>query len=124
IHEKSGIKHYFTWLKSTFDPMWSSPEDDEIAYERALRHLSEIKNGEQLTIWTCENATEQIGLRICCYLLKDKEVTLSFINTYKAMHDIKKHEDIRRTGECNAEQLTHFYENSLYPLSREMRERL
>lgn len=128
IHKKSGSKHYFTWMKSTFDTMWSCPEEDEIAYERALQQLVEIKPGDELTIWTCENAAEQIGLRICLYLLKDKEVTLNLVNTFKAMKDFTKHGDvdiaIRHTGECNAKQLAHFYEHSLCPISAKMKESL
>lgn len=128
IHKQSGIHHYFTWLKSSFNTMWSSPEEDEKAYECSLQQLAEIKNGDQLTIWTCENATEQIGLRICCYLLKDKEVTINFVNTFKAMKDFTKHGDveidIRHTGKCDAKQLAHFYEHSLSPISAKMRKGL
>ncbi|MFD1361560.1 DUF1835 domain-containing protein [Lentibacillus salinarum] len=128
IHKKGGIKDHFTWLKSSFHPMWSNPEDDQTAYQQALQQLLEIKNDEEVTIWTCENATEQIGLRISCYLLKDKKVKLNFVNTFKAMHDFTRHKEvriaIRHTGECNAKQLAHFYEYSLYPISEEMRRSL
>src|SRR5699024_9927015 len=87
--------------------------------------LSEIKAGDQVTIWTSENASEQIGLRISCYLLKDKNVTLNSVNTFHAMRDYYKEKDIqidiRHSGECNAEQLTSFYIQSILPISEEMK---
>ncbi|MFB1051997.1 DUF1835 domain-containing protein [Paraliobacillus sp. JSM ZJ581] len=125
IHKKSGMKHYFTWLKSSCETMWSCIEEDKITCEQALQQLAEIKNGDRLTIWTCDNSAEQIGLRICYYLLKNSEVTINTVNTFKAMKDYTKHGDvyieIRHTGECNPKQLAHFYEHSLYPISARMR---
>ena len=86
--------------------------------------MSEIEDGEQVTIWTCENAFEQIGLRLCCYLLKDKQIELSFINTNHAMRDYMKHEnvsvDILRTSGCSPEELAHFYKSSMRPISEAM----
>lgn len=125
IHEKNGIKNYFTWLKSSFNRMWDYVEDDQTAFQQSLQRLLEIKDGEQVTIWTCENASEQIGLRICCNLLKNKDVELSFVNTFDAMKDYTEYKDVKieisHTGECNPEQLAHFYKSSLCPISEEMR---
>ena len=125
IHKRSGIINYFTWLKSSFHTVWSYFEDDQTVCHQSLQRLLEIEDGQQITIWTCENASEQIGLRICCHLLKDKEVELSFVNTFEAMKDYTKYKDvkieIRQTGECNPEQLAHFYKNSLCPISEEIR---
>lgn len=125
VHEKNGINNHFTWLKSSFHTVWGYFEDDQTVYQQSLQNLMEIEDGEQVTVWTCENATEQIGLRISCYLLKDKEVDLSMINSSNAMHDYTKHKDvridIRHTGECSAEQLAHFYKHSTFPISEEMK---
>lgn len=128
IHKGSGIERYFSWLHSNYDTRWSGSEDDEVLYKQGLKHLSEIRDGEQLIIWICENAAEQCGLRIISHMLKDRDVELVTINTYKAMCDYTKHRDIsieiRHTGECNAEQLVHFLESHYCPISKEMRERL
>lgn len=125
IHKESGIHDYFSWLNSSFHTMWRYLEGDQTTYYYSLRKLLEIEDGEQVTIWTCENATEQIGLRISCYLLKDKEVDLSYINTFQAIKDYTKHMDIkidiRQTADCNAEQLIHFYEHSTYPITEKMK---
>lgn len=125
IHEKSGINNYFTWLKSSFNTGQYLFKGDQTNYQQSLQRLLKIEDGEQVTIWTCENATEQIGLRISCYLLKDKDVDLGIINTFHEMHDYMKHRDIqidiRHTGECNAEQLAHFFKHSTCPISEEVK---
>lgn len=126
IHQKDGVGNYFTWMKSSFHPMWSEPETDHSDYQQALQKVAEIKKGNQLTIWTCDNATEQIGLRISCYVLEGKDVELNVVNTFQAMYNYTKRKDaeIRRTGECNGKQLAYFYQSSLYPISKETRETL
>ncbi len=127
IDKKSGVESYFTWLKSSFHTWWDYCENQQTDYEQSLQRLIEIKDGEQLTIWTCNNATEQIGLRIICYLLKDKQVKLSVVNTYRAMLDFTNKDvrfEIRHTGECNAEQLAHFYEYATCQISEDMRRTL
>src|SRR5699024_4084787 len=105
IHQENGIKRYFFWVKSTYDPMWRSfTTDDEMTYMQACQQLLEIKHDTQVKIWLCENANEQFGLRIVTYLLKDKDVNLATINTYQAMCNYTKHIDtkidIRHTGDC------------------------
>lgn len=128
IHEQSGINKYFTWVKSSFHYAWGYSEDNQIVYQQSLQKLLEIEDGQQVTIWTCENATEQIGLRICCYLLKGKKIDLSIVNTFDAMKDYTKYKDVEidilQTGECNAEQLAYFYKNLLVPISLKNRNAL
>ncbi|MFC0562565.1 DUF1835 domain-containing protein [Halalkalibacter alkalisediminis] len=125
IHKENGIHDYFSWLNSSFHTMWRYLEGDQTTYHHSLQKLLEIEDGEQVTIWTCENTTEQIGLRISCYLLIGKEVDLSYVNTFHAINYYTKHMDvkidIRQTADCNAEQLTHFYEHSTYPISEKMK---
>ena len=127
IDKNSGVESYFTWLKSSFHTVWDYCENQRTGYQQSLQKLLEIKDGESVTIWTCNNATEQIGLRIICYLLKDKQVKLSVVNTYRAMLDFTNKDvrfEIRHTGECNAEQLAHFFEYATCPISEDMRRTL
>ena len=125
IHRKSGFEQHFDWLKSSFPTVPWDYEEEQRNYEEALQKVLDIKDGEQITIWTCENATEQIGLRICCYLLREKQVEFSVVNTFKAMHDFTKGKnyrmDIRHSGECSADKLQHFYGNSIFPISDDVR---
>jgi len=120
IHERRGI-NYFNWLESSFQTIREEFKEDQRVFSQSIHKLLEIKNGEKVTIWTCENASEQIGLRICCYLLENKQVELIIINTFYAMHQFMRHDnvrvDIRHTGECNDESLAYFYKYSKYPIS-------
>ena len=128
IHENRGIKSYFTWLEYSFHTVWGNFENNQTEYQQSLQKLLDIKDDDQVTIWTCENATEQIGLRIICNLLEEKQVELSIVNTYKAMLEYTKHKktrfEIRFTGECNAEQLAHFYEFYTFSISNELKRTL
>ncbi|PPA69534.1 DUF1835 domain-containing protein [Jeotgalibacillus proteolyticus] len=125
IHQQSGIDNYFSWVKSAYHPVWGFYKEDQATCSQSLQQVEEIEDGEQVTIWTSENASEQIGLRISCFLLKDKEVELRLINTSDAMEDYTKLEDvqihIRHTGECVPEQLAHFYKHSTCSISEKMK---
>ncbi|MFD1413627.1 DUF1835 domain-containing protein [Oceanobacillus jeddahense] len=126
IHQPEGIKEHFNWKASSFQEKADYDYGmEQVAFQRALKQLSEIKEGDKLTIWTCENASEQIGLRISCYLLKEKKVELTLINTAEAMKEYMNGKglniDIRTTAECNMQQLLHFYTHSNNAVTKEMR---
>ncbi|MHA6252462.1 DUF1835 domain-containing protein [Oceanobacillus sp. CAU 1775] len=125
IHEEIGVNQYFSWLKSSFLVGREMLDNNRTIYLNSLQQLLKLEDGEQVTIWTSENAAEQIGLRISCYLLKDKNIELSFVNTFHAMTDYTKHMevkvDIRHTGECSTEQLLQFYEHSNLPILEKKR---
>lgn len=125
IHKNSGIKNYFSWIEQSFHTVWGNFENSQTSYLQSLQKLQDIRNGDQVTIWTCENATEQIGLRIVCNLLVEKQVDLRVVNTYKAMLEYTKHSvENRYTGECNTEQLAHFYEFSSCRVSEKLKKTL
>ena len=58
-------------------------------------------------------------------MLADKQVELYMVNTSQAMNDYSKNQavqqTIRHSGECNAQQLAHFYKNSPKNIPVEMR---
>lgn len=113
IHEEDGIQRYFNWLNSSFNIQEDHSTYQEETYRRSLYKLKSLKDGEQITIWTCENASEQIGMRLVCFLAADKELELSMVNTALAMWDFYIDADIeteiRHTGECSGKQLISFY---------------
>ncbi|MCT1904879.1 DUF1835 domain-containing protein [Oceanobacillus sojae] len=125
IHQPGGIKVHFAWKASCFQEVQNF-HADQSDYQEALEQLAEIKDGDQLTIWTCENASEQIGLRIICYLLSGKDVELRIVNTTNAMQEYMKGKGIEAiilsTGDCNAKQLIYFYSHSYSYITKEMRE--
>lgn len=128
IHTEEGIHGYFSWLQSAYAAKWSDPLEEQASYLQALQRIHAIEQNEEIIIWTCENAAEQIGLRICAYLLKEKNMQLYTINTFNAMLENQKDKNItihiRHTGECSPEQLAQFYESSLQLISGEARSRL
>lgn len=125
IHQESGVVDYFSWLNATHDMVWSGAENDEMRLIQALQSLSDINDGEECMIWTCDNANEQSGLRIVTYLLKDRDIKLATINTAKAMNAATKSKDVKieilRTGECTSEELAQFLKSDISPLSQKMR---
>lgn len=125
IHLESGVSIRADWEASSFHPLNNRSDEALSIHQRSLKELQDVKNGEQLTIWTCENASEQIGLRIACFLLTGKQVKLSLVNTQQAMDEYLKDQEmqqtVRHSGECNSKQLAHFYNYSSLPLTKDMR---
>lgn len=121
IHEEEGIRRHFEWLDSSFNFRNDQFAQLEETYRQSLEKVRRLKDGEQVTLWTCENAAEQIGIRLVCYLIAGKNVELSVVNTAEAMDELMRDSDvqieIRHSGECNGEQLAHFYKHSRTPLS-------
>ncbi|GEN87533.1 DUF1835 domain-containing protein [Oceanobacillus sojae] len=125
IHQPCGIKDHFAWKASCFQEVQNF-HADQSDYQEALEQLGEIKDGDKLTIWICENTSEQIGLRISCYLLNGKDVELRVVNTADAMQEYMRGKEIEvailSTGDCNAKQLIHFYNHSYSYITKEMRQ--
>lgn len=125
IHKESGIENYYAWLEETFNEFWGFSKDERNDYQAAIQSLLEINAGEEITIWTSEDASEQMGLRISCYLLKDKKVDLQLVNTFDAMNDYMMDSEIqieiRHSGECATEHLLHFYKHASIPVSEQMK---
>ena len=125
IHLKSGVSVRAEWEASSFHPLNNRSDKALSIYQRSLKELKDVPNGAQLTIWTCENASEQIGLRIACLLLSGKQVELSLVNTHLALNEYLRNQElqqnIRHSGECNAKQLTYFYTYSSRPIPIDLR---
>ena len=120
IHLESGVSVRAEWEASSLHHVNKRSDKALSIYQRSLKDMKYVPNGAQLTIWTCENASEQIALRIACLLLAGKQVQLSLVNTQQALNEYLKNQEIqqniRQTGECNAKQLAHFYRYSSRPI--------
>ncbi|TWT07976.1 DUF1835 domain-containing protein [Planococcus sp. CPCC 101016] len=125
IQEEKGIELRNRWITSSFNSLKKQSKNQQSIYERSLKDLLDIENGQEATLWTCENASEQTGLRIACFLLAGKQLKMNIVNTQQAVavstKDIDMHISIRHTGECNANQLLHFYKYSSSLLTEEKR---
>lgn len=116
IHEEEGIQRHLDWLRSSFTYEDEYFVHQELTYCQTLRKIKSLKNSDQVTFWTSDNAAEQIGLRLFCYLMADKKVELSVVNTAEAMDELMKDSDIqveiRHSGECTNKQMAHFFKHS------------
>lgn len=125
VHLENGVSIRTVWEAASFHRLNNRSDEALSIHQRSLKELQDVKNGEQLTIWTCENASEQIGLRIACFLLTGKQVELSVVNTQQALNEYLKDQEIQQTvrhsGECNAKQLAHFYNYSSLLLATDTR---
>ena len=113
LHTDIGIYNYFNWAESTLHL-------DKTACDDFLESLDVLKNAayfanNDLVIWVCNNASEQIGLRFVCALLPT-ELNITVINTAEAMKRItagkRTQIEARHTGECSKEQLHQFLEQA------------
>lgn len=113
-----GLNARLQWLEKCYD----FNEEDIRMYkeqiELAIHQISAIPNDEQVIIWTCENANEQIGLRVVLELLKNSNVSIYIGNTYFNMLKIFEHKDIqieiRHSGEVNAQQYAEFIHRNMF----------
>lgn len=114
IHTASGVEERLEWFRQRYNV-----EDDGLEHyvTQMLTGIGKISNllpQQQIVIWTCQNASEQTGLRLVLALLEGKENTVRVIDTFKAFHEKNRHPQVvdypRTSGELNAEQLLTFYE--------------
>lgn len=128
IHQKRGISTRFDWIEHSFNPIKDHSIENQNLYLDSLEALQNVKDGQQVTIWTCNNAAEQIGLRISCFLLTGKQVELYLVNTQQAIDDYFKDQEmqqiLRHSGECSSKQLAHFYKHSSMAVTKQMRAEL
>lgn len=120
IHKEEGIERHIDWLRSSFTFEEEYFAHQEKTYREALRKIKSLKDGDQVTFWTGNNAAEQLGLRLFCFLTANKKLELSVVNTAEAMDKLMKDTDIemeiRHSGECSGKQLAHFFKHSRMPL--------
>lgn len=114
IQTASGVEARLAWFRQRYNV-----EDDGLEHyaTQMLTGIGKISNllpQQQIVIWTCQNASEQTGLRLVLALLEGKGNTVRVIDTFMAFHEQRMHpqlEDYPRTsGEINAENLLYFYE--------------
>ncbi|MEH7346962.1 DUF1835 domain-containing protein [Bacillus sp. JJ1532] len=116
LHTKKGIENRFQWFKEHYRDDFNDLEEYKQGLLKAIEKIKGITPYQQIIIWTCENAAEQIGLRIVLYLLQNKVNEVFELNTFKAFHELytypmlEEEQYPRTSGELAPEKLLQFYE--------------
>ncbi|MGE7662870.1 DUF1835 domain-containing protein [Peribacillus sp. NPDC097197] len=114
LHEEKGIQARFEWMKTYIHDEFGDFPDYEQKFEKTIKQIQSIPEGSHLTIWTSSNAHEQTGLRLIVYLLKEKNLDISLINTTKAYEELFQVKKVKytplHTGEIPSEKLQSIYE--------------
>ncbi|MFJ7830667.1 DUF1835 domain-containing protein [Peribacillus sp. NPDC097284] len=114
LHEEKGIQARFEWMKTYIHDEFDECPDYEQKFEKTIKQIHSIPEGSHLTIWTSSNAHEQTGLRLIVYLLKEKNLDISLINTTEAYEELFQVKKVKytplHTGEIPSEKLQYIYE--------------
>ncbi|WHX45668.1 DUF1835 domain-containing protein [Bacillus pumilus] len=115
LHEHEGQEKRIEWLRNVISNEFGHFDDMVTDQHRMLQQIKDIKDGTSIFIWTGSNAHEQIGLRYAIYLLKEKNIELSLINTTTAFDQLfntnTRRMDIRHAGEITTEKLKVLYKS-------------
>lgn len=127
LHEHEGQEKRIEWLRNVISNEFGHFDDMVIDQHRMLQQIKDIKDGTSILIWTGNNAHEQIGLRYAIYLLKEKNIELSLINTTTAFDQLfntnTRRMDIRHAGEITTEKLKVLYKSkeNMHSVTKEER---
>lgn len=114
LHEENGVKSRFEWMKKCISDEYDEFPEYKQSFEKAIHQINSIPQGVHITIWTSDNAHEQTGLRFVVYLLKEKNIDISLINTteeYEKLFQVKKVKyTLLHSGEIPPEKLQFIYE--------------
>ncbi|MBG9817692.1 DUF1835 domain-containing protein [Bacillus safensis] len=130
LHNREGQANRIEWLRNVMSNEFGHFDDMVNDQHKMLQQIKEIKAGSRILIWAGSNAHEQIGLRYAVYLLKEKSIELSVINTTTAFDQLfntnTRRMDIRHSGEITSEKLKVLYKSKqhIHIVSTEERERL
>lgn len=131
IHTAAGIEARFQWLR---ERSITNNDDLELLQRQTMEAIEHIKNSPphlDIIIWTCQNAHEQIGLRLILAILEDNINDIYVLDTFQLFHEMYTYPQLaeehypRSSGEVRAEDLLYFYEHSQgRPLKTTLRQTL
>ncbi|MCP1530939.1 DUF1835 domain-containing protein [Bacillus sp. FSL W8-1143] len=130
LHEQEGQEKRIEWLRHVMSNEYGYFDDMITNQHRMFQQIKDIKDGTSILIWTGNNAHEQIGLRYAIYLLKEKNIELSLINTTTAFDQLfntnTRRMDIRHAGEITTEKLKVLYKSKehMHSVTKEERAQL
>ncbi|WP_080848967.1 DUF1835 domain-containing protein [Cytobacillus gottheilii] len=115
LHEENGVKSRFEWMKKCMNDEFGEYPDYTGSFNKTFLQINSIPDGEHVTIWASDSAHEQTGLRFVVYLLKERNIDMTVINTteeYDKLFRMKKVKyTLLHTGEIPPEKLQHIFEH-------------
>ena len=110
-----GLSERANWLGKAFRMDGS---EWALHFSQALKQLEAVHEEEPVLVWASENAAEQFGLRLVCYVLQAKKCPIYFCDTYENMLHMHRARnlqmEIRHTGEVSSQQLRTMYNEKQY----------
>ncbi|MFB1082575.1 DUF1835 domain-containing protein [Jeotgalibacillus sp. JSM ZJ347] len=129
LHEETGLDYRFEWMKKITSGLYDDYPDYIKRFRKSVEKVRGITAGEHVTIWIADNSHEQTALRYVMYLLKEKDIDITVINTTAAHQTLFDRTELqyilRHTGEVAPEKLLKVYnEGPAYMLTDHDREKL
>jgi Domain of unknown function (DUF1835)/Protein of unknown function len=130
LHKEEGRKRRTDWLRQHLSDSRFYEKEYEAHFQHTIACINMLPKQAEITIWSGENAHEQIGLRYVLYLLREKTNRINVINSSRAHSDLFTkqgvHYSIWHTGEIPPEKLRVMMETRAHNhvLSLEEKERL
>lgn len=116
LHTLDGIEARFQWLQERY-----LMEDDGLAMlenemKQAVEKIKAIPPHQDIMIWTCQNAHEQIGLRFVLTLLENRTNDVYVLDTFQLFHELYTLPQLaeehypKSSGEMGSKDLLYFFE--------------
>ncbi|PDM39315.1 DUF1835 domain-containing protein [Parageobacillus toebii] len=130
LHKEEGRKRRADWLRQHLSDSRFYEKEYKARFQHTIACINMLPEQAEITIWSGENAHEQIGLRYVLYLLREKTNHITVINSSRAHSDLFTkqgvHYSIWHTGEIPPEKLRAMMETRAHHhvLSLEEKEQL
>ncbi|MEH7352949.1 DUF1835 domain-containing protein [Neobacillus drentensis] len=114
LDEEAGKEARFDWMKNVINDEYGEFQEYKQSFQKTIDQILSIPEGLPITIWTADNAHEQIGLRFGLHLLKERNNDIILINTTKAFSELLKKRNVQYTvlhsGEISPDKLQIIYD--------------
>ncbi|MFP7443021.1 DUF1835 domain-containing protein [Bacillus infantis] len=114
LHEESGRENRIEWMKDLISDDYEEYPEYRNKFEKTIRQIQGISDGSHIIIWHADNAHEQTGLQFVVYLLMEKDIDITTINTTEAYEELfpdkKEKFTPLHTGEISPEMLKLIWE--------------
>ncbi|MFF2448823.1 DUF1835 domain-containing protein [Neobacillus sp. NPDC058068] len=114
LHEEAGQGSRFEWMKDVKNDEFGEFKEYSHHFQKTINQIRSIPVEAPITIWTADNAHEQIGLRFVLDILKGKNNDITVINTTKSYGELfntgRRQYIFLHSGEINPDKLQIIYD--------------